>query len=59
MSDAENLDGIAEVVKSLQSFHIAFLGGDKAGQAMQEIEGSVAVDGANVGTGLIGPGDLL
>jgi hypothetical protein len=75
MADAEDLDGIAEVLKaeaivaepeaklgrldSLQPFHIALFGGDKAGKAMQEIDGSVTVDGANVGPGLIGPGDLL
>jgi hypothetical protein len=75
MTDPENLDGIGEIVKadaviaepeaklgrldSLQPFHIAFLGGDEASEAMQEIDGGVAVDGANVGTGLVGPGDFL
>lgn len=75
MADMKDLDGISAVVEadtviadpeaklrrldSLQSFHVALFGGDKAGQTMQKIEGSLAVDGANVGFGLIGPGDLF
>jgi hypothetical protein len=75
MAYAEDRDGFADVLEadavvteteaklgwrdSLQPFHIAFFGGDKAGEAMQQIDGGVAVDGANVGTGLFGPSDLL
>jgi hypothetical protein len=75
VSHGEDLDGIAKVLEadsivskpqaklgwleSPQLFHIALSGSKKAGEAMQEIDCGFAVDGANIGTGLIGPGNLL
>ena len=68
MADAKYLDGIAEVMKAdaivaeaepkfgrlnpLQPLYVAFLRCDKAGETVPEVDCRVAVDGANVSTGL-------
>ncbi len=46
-------------VGALELLHIAFLGGQKSGQAVQEIDGSLAINGADVSLGLVGPDNLL
>ncbi len=75
VSNTEDLDPIAVVVIAEavvaeaqaelgrinigDQFHVAFRGGEKAGQTMQQIDGGLAVDVANVSLGLVSPGNLL
>jgi hypothetical protein len=75
VADAEDLEPIAVIVKAnpviaeaeaqfgrisaLEPLHVAFLSREKAREPVQEIEGVVAVDGANIGSGLVCPGNLF
>jgi hypothetical protein len=75
VTDAEDLEPIAVIIKAnpviaeaeaqfgrisaLEPLHVAFFSREKAREPMQEIDSTVAVDGANMGSGLVCPGDLL
>jgi len=73
--DAQYLDGLAAIIKANpviaeaqpqlgridigKPFHVVFFGCEEARGPVQEIDGGLAVDGANVGTGLVSPRDPL
>jgi len=73
--DGEDEDGIAVVVEAdavvadaeahlwrlnvLKALYVAFAGGEIAGDGVQNAQGCVLVDGAQVGLGRVSPGDLF
>lgn len=75
MFDGQDQDGSSQIVEAnavitgaeaqlwrfdiLKALHIAFAGGQLTGHAMQDMEGGGLVDSAQIGFGLLGPGDLL
>ncbi len=75
MLDGEDKDGVAEVAEAkavvadaqpqfgrldvLEALHVALAGGKIAGHDVQDAQSGGLIDGAEVGRGLIRPGDLL
>ena len=75
MADAEDLDGVAEVAETdavaaeadpelrrldtLETADTAFFAEGESRQAMQQPQGDLPINRADVGLGLIGPPDLL
>ncbi len=75
MSYGEDQDRIAEIVEANpvvadaeaqlwrlnipEVLDVAFTGGEITSHSMQDAEGGGAIDGAEVGFGLLGPGDPL
>ncbi len=75
MPDGGDEEGVAVVVEAepvvsdaeaelgrldaLESFYVALAGGGEGGESMKNAEGGGLVDGAELGLGLVAPGDLF
>jgi hypothetical protein len=72
--DGEDFDGVAEIMEAdavvadaepelrgidvLETFYVAFAGGEETGQSMEDTKRSWLVDGAELSLGLVCPDDL-
>ena len=75
IADATHLNRLAEVAENdavilcaeaverrvniLEALDVALLGLDKAGERLEDLQGGLLIDGAEVGLGPIGEGDAL
>ena len=56
IADAQPEFGRLNILKAL---HVALAGGGEVGQGVEKAQGGRLVDGAELGPGLVPPGDLL